>query len=127
MVPAEAVVEPFGNPAPFAEPAWYNCLASPYYKESHRRVREYVRKYLDEHIAPYAEEWEAQGHVPDDTKRRYAQAGLAFQEMPAEYSGGVQLPGGVPADGKVPPSELAHQTLTPSPRMGHFPPSCTEL
>ncbi|UPK90500.1 hypothetical protein LCI18_001435 [Fusarium solani-melongenae] len=98
MVPDEAVMEPFGNPAPFAEPAWYNCLASPYYKESHRRVREYVRNYLDEHIAPYAEEWEEQGHVPDDTKRGYAQAGLAFQEMPAEYSGGVQLPGGVPAD-----------------------------
>ncbi|TIC90272.1 Acyl-CoA dehydrogenase [Colletotrichum higginsianum] len=91
----KAVAEPFGNRAPFAEPSWYNALASPYYKESHRRVRDHVRRYVDEHIAPNIQEWEENGHVPDEARLRYARAGLAFPELPGEYRGGVPLPGGV--------------------------------
>jgi alkylation response protein AidB-like acyl-CoA dehydrogenase len=84
-----------GNPAPFAEPAWLNSLASPYYNESHVKVQQEVRKHLEEHVFPYVEEWEEKGRVPKEAKRRHAQAGLAFQEMPAEYAHGVRLPGGI--------------------------------
>lgn len=94
------VVEPYGNPAPFAEPAWYNTLASPYYDESHRRVREYVRKYIEEHIAPNIQEWEKKGHVPDEARVHFAKSGLAFPELPREYAGDVPLPGNVPAESK---------------------------
>ncbi|CAK7243873.1 MAG: hypothetical protein STHCBS139747_005403 [Sporothrix thermara] len=83
------------NLAPFAEPAWLTTLASPYYNESHRRLQRAVRAYLDEHVFPFVEEWEENGRVPLEAKRQYAQAGLAFQEMPARYAHGVQLPGGV--------------------------------
>lgn len=93
------VKEPIGNPAPFAEPAWFNSLASPYYNESHRRLQRSVREYLEEHVIPNVEEWEENGEVPAEEKRRYAQAGLAFQEMPAEYAQGVSLPGGVSLEG----------------------------
>lgn len=99
MPSGKAVAEPFGNRAPFAEPSWYNALASPYYKESHRRVRDTVRRYVDEHIAPNIQEWEENGHVPDEARLRYARAGLAFPELPGEYRGGVPLPGGVPIEG----------------------------
>lgn len=92
--------EPFGNLAPFAEPAWCNDLASPYYNESHRRVRDYVRQYLSEHVVPYAEEWEENGHVPDEARKHYARSGLAFQGIPREYSGGVGLPAGISHEGK---------------------------
>jgi len=89
------VPEPLGNPAPFAEPAWYNSLASPYYNASHRRVQRAVRQHLEEHVFPNVEEWEEAGQVPVKAKRRHAQAGLAFQEMPPEYAQGMRLPGGV--------------------------------
>ncbi|OHE97097.1 acyl-CoA dehydrogenase domain-containing protein [Colletotrichum orchidophilum] len=92
------VVEPYGNPAPFAEPPWYNTLASPYYDESHRRVRDFVRKYIEEHIAPHIQEWEEKGHVPDEARKHFAQSGLAFPELPRQYAGHIELPGGVPAE-----------------------------
>lgn len=92
--------ESFGNPAPFAEPAWYNSLASPYYGESHRRLRDYARKVLDEHIVPHLEEWEEQGHVPDDARCLYANSGLAFQGLPPEYSGSLPVHQIVPPQGR---------------------------
>ncbi|KAG7055797.1 acyl-CoA dehydrogenase domain-containing protein [Colletotrichum scovillei] len=92
------VVEPYGNPAPFAEPAWYNTLASPYYDESHRMVRDYVRKYIEENIAPNIQEWEEKGHVPDEARVHFAKSGLAFPELPRQYAGDVPLPGNVPAE-----------------------------
>lgn len=91
--------DPFGNRAPFAEPSWYNALASPYYNDSHRRVRDYARAYLEEHVVPHAHEWEEQGHVPDGARRHYARSGMAFQGIPQQYSAGVPLPGRIPPEG----------------------------
>lgn len=95
-----AIKEPLGNLAPFSEPAWLNSLASPYYNDSHRKLQRAVRSYLEENVIPYVEEWEENGQVPAEAKRQYAQAGLAFQEMPAEYAQGVSLPGGVSFEGE---------------------------
>jgi len=50
--------------APFSEPLWYTRGESPYYNESHHRLRRAVRKYVDEHIIPNCEEWEKNGAVP---------------------------------------------------------------
>jgi hypothetical protein len=51
---------------PFADPLWLNRHHSPYYKESHRRLQKEVREYVNEHIAPFCEEWEKQGFVPPE-------------------------------------------------------------
>lgn len=56
----------FGDLGPFAEPSWYNVLASPYYNESHRKSRAYVRDYIDKNVIPYQEEWEEAGAVPKE-------------------------------------------------------------
>ncbi|KAF7562878.1 hypothetical protein G7046_g1226 [Stylonectria norvegica] len=95
MPPQQPIPTPLGSIAPFAEPAWFGALASPYYNDSHKRLQRAVREYLEENVIPNVEEWEENGQVPADAKRSYAQAGLAFQEMPAEYAHGVTLPGGV--------------------------------
>lgn len=58
----------FGDLTPWAEPAWYNTLSSPYYDESHRRLRRAIREYVDEHILPYSDEWEESGEVPREVK-----------------------------------------------------------
>lgn len=63
----------YGDHTPWAEPAWYNTLSSPYYNDSHRRLRNAIREYVDEHIIPYEEEWEEQGEVPQEvSKASYA-------------------------------------------------------
>jgi hypothetical protein len=58
--------ESFGELTPWAEPAWYNTLDSPYYNDSHRKLRAWIRNYIDENIAPYAQEWEEAGQVPKE-------------------------------------------------------------
>jgi len=81
-------MEEFGSTVPFAEPAWYNTLKSPYYKESHRRLRRFVRDYVDTYLAPHAEEWEGAGKVPDEAFRRHAELGFVAASifpMAAEY------------------------------------------
>ncbi|KAI9026062.1 acyl-CoA dehydrogenase/oxidase [Hyaloraphidium curvatum] len=50
--------EIFGDLAPFCEPAWYQDNYSPYYKESHRRLRAFMRKWVQEELLPHADEWE---------------------------------------------------------------------
>lgn len=61
-------IEPFGDPAPWAEPAWYNYLESPYYNDSHRRLRKYVRDYIETNVAPHTEEWEEMGDCPFEVR-----------------------------------------------------------
>jgi hypothetical protein len=55
----------FGNKNPWAEPAWHNSLNSPYYNDSHRRLRSFMRKYIETKILPYSWEWEEAGEVPE--------------------------------------------------------------
>ena len=51
---------------PFADPLWLNRRFSPYYTDSHRRLQKEVREYVDTYIAPFCEEWEKQGFVPQE-------------------------------------------------------------
>lgn len=69
-------MDTFGSSVPFAEPAWYRGQASPYYTSSHRRLRAFVRAYVDEKLLPYAAEWEAAGQVPDSAFREHVRSGF---------------------------------------------------
>lgn len=57
---------PFGSPIPYAEPPWYSRDSSPYYDDSHKKLREFVREYVENDLKPYAEDWEKQGFVPTE-------------------------------------------------------------
>lgn len=93
------VAEPFGSYTPFAEPAWYNALASPYYSDSHRALRKYVREYIDANIEPHADLWEEEGIVPADASLSWIRAGLIFQDLPPQYRNGIPLPCNIPYEG----------------------------
>lgn len=54
----------FSASIPFSEPLWYSRGISPYYKESHHRLRAEAREYVDTHLSPFCEEWEREGAVP---------------------------------------------------------------
>ncbi|TKA77804.1 hypothetical protein B0A49_00932 [Cryomyces minteri] len=75
----------FGSTIPFAEPPWYSRDNSPHYKASHRKLRAWVREYVDTEIRPHAAEWESQESVPVEPAQE-------------SYMGGLQLPAGIPPD-----------------------------
>jgi alkylation response protein AidB-like acyl-CoA dehydrogenase len=98
MSPAK---ETFGNLGPWAEPSWYSSLASPYYNESHKQLRNALRTYIDEKIKPYMLEWEEKGDVPQDVRLAWARSGYPFVEVPAAYR-----PKDVPGPAGIPTAKL---------------------
>jgi acyl-CoA dehydrogenase len=48
---------------------------SPFYTEGHKKYRLHVRKFVNEHLAPYVEEWEKRGSIPRDFFPKIAQYG----------------------------------------------------
>jgi len=107
-------MQPFGSMNPFAEPPWYNAVNSPYYKDSHRRLRGFIREYVDEYIIPNCEEWETQGFIPKEVSpqpfsrlmmeanERHAKLGFVAAGIfppPVEYMSNIKLPANIPAAG----------------------------
>lgn len=95
--------EPFGSVLPFAEPSWYGALGhtSPYYKDSHRRLRAFTREYVDSWIEE-APKWEEKGQVPTEAFQRHSKLGFTacfIQPLEPEYisKAGITLPCGIPA------------------------------
>jgi hypothetical protein len=54
------------NTTPFSEPLWHARPNGIYYGQSHKKLREEVRAYIEEKISPNCAEWETQGHVPKE-------------------------------------------------------------
>lgn len=82
-------MEGFGSRVPYAEPAWYrSSKTSPFYNESHRSLRQFIRQYVEEYLIPHAEEWESAGHVPKEVFERHAKMGFvaaSIYPMAGEY------------------------------------------
>ncbi|KAF2809764.1 long-chain specific acyl-CoA dehydrogenase [Mytilinidion resinicola] len=89
---------PYGSTIPWAEPSWYTGRPSPYYKDSHRRLRDHVRKWTEEHFSDKAAEWEENGAVPQEIYQQCAEAGLlvhiaAGKAIPKEWSSYLVIAG----------------------------------
>ncbi|EAT77154.1 hypothetical protein HBI56_207030 [Parastagonospora nodorum] len=93
--------ETFGNLGPWAEPSWYSSLASPYYNESHKKLRNALRSYIDENIKPYMLEWEANGEAPVEERMKWAKTGFPFGDVPEPYR-----PKDVPGPAGIPVGEM---------------------
>lgn len=52
--------------APFAEPLWYTRADNRHYNDSHVKLRQEVREYVNTYIAPFCEEWEKNGAIPSE-------------------------------------------------------------
>ncbi|KAF7187260.1 Acyl-CoA dehydrogenase apdG [Pseudocercospora fuligena] len=89
----------FGNLAPWSEPAWSHGIPSPYYNGSHRRYRDELRRYVDEHILPYALDWEEAGGAPEEARIKWAKSGFSFADVPLEYRPkDIPFPAGIPTN-----------------------------
>lgn len=91
------------NLVPFADPAWYSMPAhlSPFYDESHRRVRAAMREWVRTEIEPHVDEWDDPSKmcVPADLPRKAFEAGwLASTVLDGnKYFPDAVWIGGVPA------------------------------
>lgn len=101
MMKLEKKQETFGNLGPWAEPSWYSSLASPYYNDSHKKLRDTMRNYIDTHVKPYMLDWEEAGEAPEQERLKWAQTGFAFTDVPAPYR-----PANVPGPAGIPVAEL---------------------
>ena len=93
--------ETFGNLGPWAEPSWYSSLASPYYNDSHKRLRNALRSYIDDNVKPYMLAWEDAGEAPAEERMKWAQTGFAFADVPEPYR-----PKDIPGPAGIPVGEM---------------------
>ena len=75
----------FGEGIPFGDPSWYQVINkdskkafnSPYYNESHRKLRRFMRSFVDKELMPFCHEWDESGdYVPKAVFLRCGEAGI---------------------------------------------------
>lgn len=88
-ITGQKALPPYGEDVeiPFADPLWYQGYVSPYFSEKHVQWRDACRKFVQDEIAPYIEEWEKKGGYPSDLFAKLAKAGFFSCSFPAEYGG----------------------------------------
>ncbi|KAJ5824735.1 acyl-CoA dehydrogenase [Penicillium robsamsonii] len=90
----------FGSTVPFAEPAWARGCPSPYYNDSHRRLRAAMRSWVDENLMPHTLELESSAALPDSLYEKAANDGLIMPmasgaTIPQEWRGKYPIIGNV--------------------------------
>jgi len=79
--------ERFGEQIPFCEPYWYQGYHSPYYHEGHKKFRAVCRKFVEEEMKPYVDQWIKKGEYPMTLHEKAYKAGIAGIIYPNEYGG----------------------------------------
>eukprot|EP00004_Rigifila_ramosa_P008073 TRINITY_DN1923_c0_g1_i1.p1 TRINITY_DN1923_c0_g1~~TRINITY_DN1923_c0_g1_i1.p1 ORF type:complete len:346 (-),score=85.38 TRINITY_DN1923_c0_g1_i1:55-1092(-) len=87
----------FGDQIPYGDPAWYQRMNSPYYKETHRKFRAKVRQFVDTEILPTMHQWRDDAEPPRDIVLKMGKAGLLAcmggPPFPKDYvDAGVEAP-----------------------------------
>jgi Acyl-CoA dehydrogenase, N-terminal domain/Cytochrome b5-like Heme/Steroid binding domain len=85
----EALPE-YGDLIPYADPGWYQTQHSFYYDETHAALRNEVRQFVDEVIAPYVDEWEESKMIPPHVyklmgERGYLAGIMGSDKYPLQY------------------------------------------
>ncbi|GAA6002561.1 hypothetical protein JCM10207_001183 [Rhodosporidiobolus poonsookiae] len=91
----------FGDLVPFGDPMAYQGWASPYYNDSHHKVRAAIRKYTDTYLTPNALDWDNAHEIPAESYKHLASVGILAAVAaggtgwPTEYAQGIPVPGGI--------------------------------
>ncbi|KAJ5890106.1 acyl-CoA dehydrogenase/oxidase [Penicillium tannophilum] len=70
-------------PTPFSEPPWLMGHGSPYYTDSHIKWQKACRAFVSTHLAPYAQEWETEGNVPEHVFETFSKHNMLIPNLPA--------------------------------------------
>jgi acyl-CoA dehydrogenase len=62
-------------------------LPNPHFTEHHEAWRQTLRRFIDREIAPFAEDWDEAGHIPDSLWPKAAAVGLLGLGYPEAYGG----------------------------------------
>lgn len=102
--------ETFGDMVPFGDPMWYQDWQSPYYNDSHRAVRKFVREFVDKEITPNCHEWDEAKKIPKEMFIKAAKAGILGAII--SFGGeGKYLPYPLPADVPVKEWDAFHSLI----------------
>ncbi|KAG2199385.1 hypothetical protein INT47_001567 [Mucor saturninus] len=66
----------FGEGIPYGDPTWYQEWNSPYYNESHIKLRKEIREFVDKEVMPFCHEWSEAKAIPRAIVKRAAEMGL---------------------------------------------------
>ncbi|GAA5976635.1 hypothetical protein JCM11641_005647 [Rhodosporidiobolus odoratus] len=86
------------SPVPYGEATWLSeGFNSPYYKDSHRALQKYMRKFVDEEVRPDAQLHEKDGKRPTvELVQKMGELHINAMRMgPTKLLHGLTLPGGV--------------------------------
>lgn len=92
----------FGDLVPFGDPYWYSGLTTPYYKESHYKLRAAAREFCDKEVMPYCHEWDEAKQLPKGLYVKLAEhnllGALIGAPFPKEYAPNNPILGVVSVD-----------------------------
>jgi acyl-CoA dehydrogenase len=60
---------------------------SPYFTEEHQMLREQIRKFVENEVVPFGEQWELDGQVPREVTTKLGEMGVLGIRIPEEYGG----------------------------------------
>ena len=67
----------FGDGIPFGDPYWYQSFNSPYYQESHKKLRAWMRQFVNKELMPFCHEWDESGNfVPKSVFELCGKSGI---------------------------------------------------
>jgi len=89
----------FGSTIPYAEPMWAQTFATPFYNDSHRRLRAAVREFCEREMFPFQQEWDENKNVPRELLKKAGDEGIlagvsGAYPWPEKYAGS-KVAGGV--------------------------------
>lgn len=88
---AQQTTTTFGSGLPYADPAWYGRLASPYYGPSHVAWRARVRAFVETEVLPTMDEWsESPKGAPRELQLKMGKEGF-LAAMTGHKSAGAYL------------------------------------
>ncbi len=62
--------------------------ASPYWDDTHRLLRDTLRRFVQKEVVPHGDTWEEQGFVPREVLREMGRCGFLGLRYPEQYNGG---------------------------------------
>lgn len=68
---------------PFAEPLYLNGLPSPYYTPELKKWQQACRAFIDEHLTPYAFDWEREETVPEHVFQTFTAHNMLVPTLPS--------------------------------------------